>query len=224
MPESRSSLGWRATSAPSSAHLISRPSAVSSPSCVGLDREARRRGGQRRVDRAAVGDVHLDRPCAVSTGTPRASTYAGTLRNVTAATAPPAGARARRPGPTARRSTARASPSAGAATPAGLHRPHAERDRAVAAGGREAVLVPEQHAEVRALVVGRDEEAAVHVGVPARLVAEQPPDPLGPGSTAPRSRRSATVAPGSSGRRRARSGTALRPCGSRSCAPPRAGR
>jgi hypothetical protein len=35
--------------------------------------------------------------------------------------------------------------------------------------------VPEQHAEVRAVVVGLDEEAAVHVGVPARLMAEQAP-------------------------------------------------
>src|SRR5918992_1022061 len=61
---------------------------------------------------------------------------------------------------------------------AGLDRPRAERDRAVPARGGVAVLVPEQHAEVRALVVRRHEKAAVHVGVPARLVAEEPPDPV----------------------------------------------
>src|ERR671914_517372 len=61
---------------------------------------------------------------------------------------------------------------------AGLDRPRAERDRAVPARGGVAVLVPEQHAEVRTLVVRRHEKAAVHVGVPARLVAEEPPDPV----------------------------------------------
>jgi hypothetical protein len=35
--------------------------------------------------------------------------------------------------------------------------------------------VPEQHPEIRARVVGLDEEAPVHVGMAARLVAEQPP-------------------------------------------------
>src|SRR5690606_18723671 len=49
----------------------------------------------------------------------------------------------------------------------------AERDRAVAARRGVAVLVPEQRAEVRAGVVGRYEEAAVHVGVAARLVHQQ---------------------------------------------------
>ena len=44
------------------------------------------------------------------------------------------------------------------------------------ARGRVAVLVPEQDPEVGAVVVGRHEKAAVHVGVPAGLVAEQPAD------------------------------------------------
>jgi len=42
--------------------------------------------------------------------------------------------------------------------------------------------MPEQHAEVRALIVGRDPEAAVHVGMTARLVTEESAhkvDPLG---------------------------------------------
>lgn len=61
---------------------------------------------------------------------------------------------------------------------AALDRPHAERDRAVPARRGEPVLVPEQDAEVRAVVVGFDDESAVHVGVPARLVAQDPADPL----------------------------------------------
>ena len=68
--------------------------------------------------------------------------------------------------------------------PPGVDGPRAERDRPVPTRGRVAVLVPEQHAEVGAVVVGRDDEAAVHVGVPARLLDEQPPDAvdgLGPG-------------------------------------------
>ena len=36
--------------------------------------------------------------------------------------------------------------------------------------------MPEEDAEVGAVVIGRDDEAAVHVGVAARLVAQQPPD------------------------------------------------
>ncbi len=57
-----------------------------------------------------------------------------------------------------------------------VHRPGAERHGAVAARGGVAVLVPEQHAQVRALVVRRDDEAAVHPAVAARLVREQPAD------------------------------------------------
>lgn len=36
--------------------------------------------------------------------------------------------------------------------------------------------MPAQDAELGAVVVGRDEEAAVHVGVPARLLHQQLPD------------------------------------------------
>jgi hypothetical protein len=36
--------------------------------------------------------------------------------------------------------------------------------------------VPEQHTEVGAVVVRRDEETAVHVGMASRLVAQQTPD------------------------------------------------
>ena len=83
---------------------------------------------------------------------------------------------------------------------AGVDRPRAERDRAVPAGGRVAVLVPEQHAEVRAVVVGRHQEAAVHVGVAARLVAQQPPHRVDRAGRGRGSRRSSTVAPGDRGR------------------------
>jgi hypothetical protein len=38
--------------------------------------------------------------------------------------------------------------------------------------------VPEQHAQVRALIVGRHDKPAVHVGVPARLEAQQFPQLL----------------------------------------------
>jgi hypothetical protein len=74
--------------------------------------------------------------------------------------------------------------------PAALDRPRAERDGPVPARRRVAVLVPEEDAEVGAAVVGRHEEAAVHVGVSARLVAEHAPDDLG------RLRRHGRLAPG----------------------------
>ena len=67
------------------------------------------------------------------------------------------------------------------------------------AGGRVAVLVPEEHAEVGAVVVGLDQEAAVHVGVAARLVAQQPAHHVDGGDAAAVSRRSATVAPAMDG-------------------------
>src|SRR5699024_11350890 len=43
------------------------------------------------------------------------------------------------------------------------------------AGGREAVLVPEQHPEIVAVIVGRGDEAAVHVRMTAWFEAQQPP-------------------------------------------------
>ncbi len=57
-----------------------------------------------------------------------------------------------------------------------LDRPRDERDRAVAARGRVARVVEEDDAEVGALVLGLGDEAAVHVGVAARLVDEQAAD------------------------------------------------
>ena len=59
---------------------------------------------------------------------------------------------------------------------AALDRPRDERDRAVAARGRVARVVEEDDAEVGALVLRLRDEAAVHVGVAARLVDEQAAD------------------------------------------------
>jgi hypothetical protein len=59
-------------------------------------------------------------------------------------------------------------------------------------------LCQNSNAEVGA-VVGRDDEAAVHVGVPARLVAEQSADGVDLGASCANVRRSRTVAPGISG-------------------------
>ena len=170
-PRAASSLGWRATSAASSAHLISRPSAISSPRCSGVDREAGGGRRQRRVDRAAVGDV--DRVGRRGRPTAAGEHVGGHVAEVTAAIAPPSRTRARDP---ARGDVDRELDLAvsGGLDAAGLDGPRGERDRAVPARGREAVLVPEQHAELGAVVVGLHEEAAVHVGVPARLVAQQP--------------------------------------------------
>ena len=55
-----------------------------------------------------------------------------------------------------------------------VERPGHERDRPVAARRRVPGVVEEDDAEVGAVVVRLDDEAAVHVGVPARLVDEQP--------------------------------------------------
>ncbi|CAO0834702.1 hypothetical protein SMICM17S_11202 [Streptomyces microflavus] len=60
-------------------------------------------------------------------------------------------------------------------------RPGAEGDRAVPAGRGEAVLVPEEGAEVGPGVVRRHQEGPVHVGVAARFAAQQGPGPLNPG-------------------------------------------
>ena len=56
---------------------------------------------------------------------------------------------------------------------AGLERPGRERDRPVPAGGREAGVVEEENAEVAVRARRLGDEAAVHVGVAARLVHEQ---------------------------------------------------
>ena len=56
---------------------------------------------------------------------------------------------------------------------AGIDRPGHERDGPVATGRRVALVVEEHDAEVAGRVVGRRDEAAVHVGVAARLVDEE---------------------------------------------------
>ena len=179
MPERRSSLGWRATSASFSAHLISRPSAVSSPSCAGSTARPAEDAGQRRVDRAAVGDVDRQRPARGLDLDPAREHVGGDVaerdRRDRAALHPHARA------DPARRDVDRELDLAvhRRRDAPRLDRPRRERDRAVPARRREPVLVPEQHAQLGAGVVGLDEEAAVHVGVPARLVAEQPPHALG---------------------------------------------
>jgi hypothetical protein len=66
----------------------------------------------------------------------------------------------------------------------------------VAAGGGIAVLVPEEDAEIGAAVVRWNDEPAVHVCVPARLVAQQPTHPLHV------LRRARVLAPGEDGRPR----------------------
>jgi len=57
-----------------------------------------------------------------------------------------------------------------------VQRPRDERDRPVPACRRVALVVEEHDPEVGTLVVGRDDMAAVHVGVAAGLVHEQPPE------------------------------------------------
>src|SRR3954454_12650242 len=64
--------------------------------------------------------------------------------------------------------------NAGAIAEAVVERPRDESDRPVTARRRVARVVEEDDAEIRALVLRLGDEAAVHVGVPARLVDEQP--------------------------------------------------
>jgi hypothetical protein len=61
-----------------------------------------------------------------------------------------------------------------------VERPRDERDRPVPARGRVAGVVEEDDAEVGAVVVRLDDEAAVHVRVAARLVDEEPPNVVEP--------------------------------------------
>ena len=61
-----------------------------------------------------------------------------------------------------------------------VERPGDERDRPVSARGRVARVVEEDDAEIGVVVVRLDDEAAVHVGVAARLVDEQPPHVVEP--------------------------------------------
>ncbi|KAK5632363.1 hypothetical protein RRF57_008077 [Xylaria bambusicola] len=50
--------------------------------------------------------------------------------------------------------------------------PVAQSDGAMAAGSRETVLVPEQNAKMGARVVGRHNEATIHISMTPRFVAE----------------------------------------------------
>ena len=91
MPDRRSSVGWRAASVPSSARLTSRPAAISSARRSGATVEPDVGRCHAGVDGAAVGDVG-GTPAAA---TPRAMTYAGTLRKSTACDRPARAAHAR---------------------------------------------------------------------------------------------------------------------------------
>ena len=221
MPDSRSSVGWRAysVSRERGLHLPperdqrrrrrpARPSGRPRPPAP--RRRSRRR--TRRPPRAGRGRS--------STGTPRASTYDGTLRNVTCSTAPPTVATRAATRPDGTSIATSVSPSAGAATSpdSTAHVPSA--------------IVPCPHAVENPSLCqnstpsrapassGGDEEAPVHVGVAARLVAQHPPhavDVLGRlrGARAARgpSRR------GCPARRPRRCETARRRCGSRRSGP-----
>ena len=175
MPESRSSCGWRATSVPSSARFTARPASISAGQVLRAHAQAEALRGHERVDRAAEGDVrgHLAGGHVARHDVGRHVAEADALDRAAAA--------AHRRDDAARGDVDRHVDLAvgGRLDEPRLHGPGAERDRPVPARGRVAVLVPEEHAEVGAVVVGRDEEAAVHVGVAARLVAEQPAHTLG---------------------------------------------
>src|SRR5207342_3059890 len=61
-----------------------------------------------------------------------------------------------------------------------VERPRHERDRAMPTGRRVAGVMEEDDAEVCACVVRLDDEAAVHVRMPARLVDEEAPPVVEP--------------------------------------------
>ncbi len=160
---------------PASAPLTARPSAIRSPYAAGSTARPAAAAANARVDRAAVGDVDPQGP-----ERRRHRHVAGehVRRHVAEGDVPHRAARAAhaRDDPPGRHVDRHVGVAVGRGRDeARLDRPRAERDRPVPAGRREAVLVPEQHAEPCAAVVGRDREAAVHVGVPARLVAQQAP-------------------------------------------------
>ena len=172
MPDRRSSSGWRATVVPSSACLTARPAAMSAGRSSGDHAQPEARGRDRGVDRAAVGHVDRDARGLARRGRRRTTARCGRRR----LDAPAAHAHARddAAGGDVDRHVDLAVARRGHRPR--LDGPRAERDRPVPARGRVAVLVPEEDAEVGAVVVGRHQEAAVHVGVPARLVAQQPAD------------------------------------------------
>ena len=145
-----------------------------------LDAGARAAGRRRcrrtrhRTPTSSVSGPRAD----VGPSRPARARTTGTFRKRTASTRPSSSSRARAGQAAARHvdgdgdlACARRDRDA-----AGLDRPGHERDRPVAARRRVALVVEEHDAEVRPVVVRRRDEAAVHVGVAARLVDEQPAD------------------------------------------------
>src|SRR6185312_15131968 len=55
----------------------------------------------------------------------------------------------------------------------GVDGPHTQRDGAVSTRGGEAVLVPEQDSEVGTGIVGRGDEPAIHIRMPAGFEAQE---------------------------------------------------
>ena len=102
--------------------------------------------------------------------------------------------------------------------PAALERPRHQGDRAVAAGRRIALVVEEDDAEVGALVVAarRGSSRTCRRG---RVARRRGAGARGPGSRRSSAACSRIVAPGIGARRRSRSGTARRRCGSRPSRP-----
>ena len=155
MPRSSGSSGWTISCSASSSALTRRPSSISRGSSARLD--ALLDAG---VEGAAEAHVRRVRRTRARCGSE------------------PSGRRRPRPAPRSRaartgRRRRRASPARAPRQAAALERPRDERDRAVAARGRVALVVEEDDAEVGAVVLGLGDEAAVHVGVAARLVDEQ---------------------------------------------------
>ncbi len=137
---------------------------------IGHDPQAPAPGRRERVDRTAVGDVD------VGAGGRHAARdhVCGNVAKRHALDGACSGTDARDHAPGWHVDRDLAFAVVGRRHPPRFDRPRAERDRPVSAGGRVAILVPEQNAKVGTAIVGRHEEAAVHVGVPAGLVTQQP--------------------------------------------------
>jgi hypothetical protein len=170
MPESRSSWGCRETGAPSSAALTAPPGDDQRGQILGRHAQAERLRQHEGVERTAPRDVRLDLAGVDATGG-HARRHVDERHLVHRA-----GRTTHTRGDAPRRDVDHHvdPPIGGSRDAPGFHRPRTQRNRSVPARGRVAVLVPEQHAEGGTLVVGRDDEAAVHVGMAARLVTQQP--------------------------------------------------
>ena len=107
-------------------------------------------------------------PREVTSGTAAAMTYEGTLRKVTLVTTPPAQRTLATTRPDGTSIVTSVSPSASDAT-----RPVCTAHTPSAIVPWPHAVVPEEHPEVGAIVVGRNHEASVHVRVPAWFPAEQ---------------------------------------------------